>query len=311
MIACIGQVLLRRTLVLPGQLTLGERHLAMNQRVEAGGEALLTAGALHRLQIPVSLIACAGLDDQGVRLRKQAKDAGLDLSHLFSTRDIPTTVETVIFHRGEHRKVETSAYVPGAADTLSRQNLRDRTKTLQKASVIVVDAALPLDTLDYLGMAKDLRPIPKILNLTPIKPLLVEEPPTWLKGYHYVVAGIRDLAAMSAKPLDQPSTAQDAARQLTKRWETKVILYLDGLGAISPQKEAMVHVPGQAMEIQGPANLRPGFCAGLAAGMWLGMSFLDTLALACRLSALGAHNTGSIGAFPTLDELNQFQQSFS
>ncbi len=61
----------------------------------AGGEASNLAMNLSRMGFQVSLGACVGKDNFGVFLRNQFTEAGIDLSFLQATSEVPTTTVSI------------------------------------------------------------------------------------------------------------------------------------------------------------------------------------------------------------------------
>ncbi len=308
MIVCVGQAALKLRVVLAGALRPGHDHAAAGVRHEPSGEALLSACAVARLGFPVVLLAAVGLDDRSVRLKRFLQHHGPDPKHLISRSDCPTSLEVAIESPLEPHDALTRVVAPGAALLLDRQALKDRRPLLGAATVLVADGGLPLDTLAYLATTRHLKQARRLLHLGAIREVWREAGAREvIRGFDELIVTPGALEDWLGRPLPQPNHLYEAAHTLRRDLGVEVVVDLMGLGAMGFVGGELKHLPGYTLEVAEPGHLRPGLLAGLAVASWNGVSGLERLALALRLSALCAHNHGGPENFPTLEELSQFQ----
>jgi fructokinase len=150
----------------------------------AGGEASNLAMNLSRMGFQVSLGACVGKDNFGVFLRNQFAEAGIDLSFLQATSEVPTTTVSIarqtntpdfIVYRGadrylnltdelvssipEYSVVHTSAFA--LSQDPSRSTIYQLLQVAYQADILIsldpnFHPAIWPDLADYLGFLKEI-----------------------------------------------------------------------------------------------------------------------------------------------------------
>ncbi len=129
---------------LEGELRLGTSNPA-DIRTSFGGVARNVAENLARLGQDVILVTAVGDDQSGEELMKQIRGAGVDTSYILKTDDHPTGSYLGI--------VDQSGVLQFALDDINATNaitpeyIRSLAGVIGEASLIVIDANLPEDTL--------------------------------------------------------------------------------------------------------------------------------------------------------------------
>ncbi len=158
----------------------GDLHLGTSNpsriRSSFGGVARNVAVNLARLGNPVRLIAAVGTDRDGVRLLRDAQEAGVDTCGVLLTSEQPTgSYLGVVDPQGS---LQLALDDMAGISTITPEYLRENYQLFKEASLLFVDANLPVKTLrTAISLAQRARiPIcadPTSVTLTPkLKPYL-------------------------------------------------------------------------------------------------------------------------------------------
>jgi len=86
-----------------------------------GGNGGNTSYVVAKLGLPSRLISVAGADERGDRLKAILRSAGVDISQMLTSADLPTPTSTVLVHRGGDRKF---LHRPGASQGIIAADVR-------------------------------------------------------------------------------------------------------------------------------------------------------------------------------------------
>ncbi len=117
-------------------------------RISAGGVGRNVAENLARLGVRCRLISAVGDDDYGRLLLRLTEAAGVDVDSVHVIGTAPTSTYLSVIDGSGEMKVAISDM--SITEHLTPERLQSREALLREASVIVVDANLPADTLAWI-----------------------------------------------------------------------------------------------------------------------------------------------------------------
>jgi pseudouridine kinase len=117
-------------------------------RMSPGGVARNVAENLARLGVEVTLITAVGDDPPGRQLLDQAEAAGVDVRHALTVTGMRTGMYLGVLdpQGGLHLALDDM----GLVRSLSRDYLRSKTRLLEQAQAIFLDANVPPDSIELL-----------------------------------------------------------------------------------------------------------------------------------------------------------------
>ena len=247
-------------------------------RMTAGGVGRNIAESLARLGLPVRLICALGRDEQGAFLDRQCRQAGIDMSMALYPAGGRTSCYLCLNDQAGDLLLAVSDME--ICRSLIPQALETALPLLNDSALCVVDANLPLETIEYLALrvtvplaadpvsvAKAPRLRPALSRLAVLKPNLPEA---------------RALTGLQAA--DAPAAAQALHRMGVER----VFLSLGAQGAYYLDREggtALPCLPGPVVDTTGCGD---AFLAAALAGVVQGFTGRQPVLRALAAAALRA-----------------------
>lgn len=117
-------------------------------RLSAGGVGRNVAENLARLGVDARLVSAVGEDHHGEVLMRLSREAGIDMQHVLQLAAPTSTYLSVIDASGDMQVAISDMSI---IDQLTAERLHPHKSMLRQASLIVLDANLPADTLAWLS----------------------------------------------------------------------------------------------------------------------------------------------------------------
>lgn len=277
----------------------GETLLGSDFRMVPGGKGANQAVAVARTGGHVKMLGRVGADIFGERLIANFQENGIDTRLVKETPEVPTGVAIILVDdTGENSIV----VVPGANNSVLREDLELARDVLETAKVILVQLEIPLDTVEaVIGMAKQAG-VPVILDPGPARPLK----PELLAQVDIITPNEHEAQVLAGEKLQGIDEAQKVAVKLLGYGIKTVLLKLGGDGVIIATKEQLEHIPAHEVEVEDTTAAGDSFAGGLAVALAEGYCLRDAVQFANAVGALAVTKLGAQAAIPTRQEVEAF-----
>lgn len=290
-VVCLGSLvadLVARPLrSMPGP---GQQALVDTIGLYPGGSAANTAMALARLDVPVTIVACAGVDPLGDFVVQALAGAGVDVSSVRRVASVGTsTTLALVDPDGERRFV----HAIGANGVLDLQHID--LDMICGAAMLHVAGALVLPGLDGPPLASVLRAA-RVAGVVTSLDVIWDDTGRWmdllapcLPHVDYFLPNLAE-----GRMLTGCQAPQEVARSLVDAGAGTVILKLGADGCLVAVRDGeALWVPAQPAVVVDATGAGDCFAAGLLSGLWHGWPLVDAVRLG---HAAGAACVGAVGA---------------
>jgi pseudouridine kinase len=258
-------------------------------RISVGGVARNVAENLARLGERAILLSAVGSDRSGKRVREQANEAGIDVSHLLEIPDHHTGAYlAVLDHVGE---LSISIDDMAVLSAITPSVIYNRRSLIRDAAMIVMDANLSPSAIQSLmnqakkyGVPERVKPhLPDLFMVTPDLP----------------EAGV--LCERSLHNTRSQGTA--AAKQLVAMGVQVAIVTLAELGVCYATTEVSGHVPAVKTQLIDRTGAGDALTAGVVFGLLNDFSIDEAVRLGASAAALTLQREDSVRPDLSLDLL--------
>lgn len=275
-----------------GETLTGESFHAL-----PGGKGANQAVAAARLGGRVYMVGRVGDDAYGRQLRSGLKRERIDVRHIRASPDVPTGCATILVdRRGENCIVVT----PGANGTLAPSDIDAAEPVIRRASVVVLQLEVPLETVLHavrlcgrLGVYTILDPAPAPSGSVPAE----------LFDVDLLTPNETEARALLRKPLRWRDS--DVATSILKRGPRLAVLKLGKRGAYIAGEGAArsTRVPSFSVKVIDTTAAGDAFTGALAMGIAEGREITQALRFANAAGALCCTKLGAQPAMPKRREV--------
>lgn len=288
----------------PGETLLGD-----SGEYSAGGKGANQAVAAARSGARTAMIGAVGSDPTAETALEHLRGADVDLSAV-RTVPGPTGLAVVALAAdGEN----TIIVVPGANAAVTPEVVRESTAVIRQASVCVLQAEIPLASVEEaVRLARDAG-VRVVLNVAPAArlpwetlraadPLVVNEhEASILLEAGASAAGEADVPAPDGD--DDARTGGDVpgaavARALRAAGVPSVIVTLGGAGSVVVDDGGTHVIPARVVPVVDTTGAGDAFVGALAAGVAAGRSLPEAAAQATRVAAASVQRLGAQASYP-------------
>lgn len=271
----------------------GETVLAHSATWGLGGKGANQAVAAARAGADVAFVGAVGAGDDGERLRRMLRSAGVDVAHLRSVEGVASGLAVVFVSEGGENRI---VVVPGANHRVGEGDVRAAADRISASDVLVVQGELPeAATRAALGLAR-LSGVRTVVNLAPVLdlgPQLADADPLVVNE---VEAG--QLIGRQLFTVAEVSAAGGRFRALAR----SVVVTLGAEGAVlftrsDGEEGTHVRAPfvAEVRDTTGAGDAAVGVLAAALAG---GLSLADATAGAVAAGSLSVTVEGAAGSYP-------------
>lgn len=282
-----------KTSVLPAP---GETILGGDFFMNAGGKGANQAVAAARLGGNVTFIAKTGSDVFGKQAIGSFNNEGINTSHIITDSVYPSGVALItVNEKGENCIVVAS----GANGFLSPLDIHNSMQAVEKASVILMQLEIPVETVQYvmnLAAKKN-----KIIILNPAPAISL--PDELLKKISIITPNQKEAEVLTGIKVADGKTAEQAALVLHRKGVETVVITMGARGAYFShnQKGGLINAP----EVQAVDTTAAGdvFNGALAVALTEGMIIQEAIAFACKAAAVSVTRMGAQSSAPYRNEI--------
>lgn len=256
-----------------------------------GGVGFNVACVLARLGLPARLVTRVGRDAGGETVLAAAGAAGVDTALTGTSADFATAAyHAVLDNRG--------GLIIGIADMaiideMTPELVAAATTTAAADDLWIVDANLPVTTLDYLVGEAEARGIP--VAALPVSPAKAPRLGPLLDRIALLFANRKEAAVLlDAGEAVEPGPAAALADALSRRFGLQAVV-TDGAGTVAAaaggKVQPLVPLRAKVRSVNGAGD---ALAAGTIAALAAGRSFVDALHFGLAAAAVVAESDGTI-----------------
>jgi len=277
----------------------GETLVGKNLKFVAGGKAANQAVTAARLGAHVTLIGNVGRDAFGPALVDNFEREGINPEYILRDDEATTGAAFIaLMPDGENSILS----VLGANDRVSPEQVEAAAPAIEKADILLVQLAVPLESVDRaIQIAVD-RGVPVQMDPTPIGPGL---PKLWRRTYRATPNETEAEAMVKVRVEDLPS-AVAAARKIRRRGVKVPIVKLGAQGCVVLDEAGPRLVCGYEVEVVDTTGAGDAFAAGLAVRSAEGAPIDHALAFANACGALACTQFGAQPSLPRREDVVRF-----
>jgi ribokinase len=278
----------------PGETVIGNSVV-----IGPGGKGSNQAVAAARLDGKVSFIAKVGRDAFGDMARRLYREEGIDAACVFESQSAATGAADIMVDEtsGENAII----IVPGAAGTLTTEDIDRARDRIASSAVFVTQLELPVDVVEHgLTLARQLR-VTTILNPAPALPITDR----MLAMADYLTPNAMEASALSGIDISSIDDARRAAAALQHRGTPNVLVTLgaDGILVKTPSREQ--HVAAlPAPRVVDTTGAGDAFVGALAVALAEGQDLIDAIRFAAAAGSLKVGKPGAAVAMPRRKEVD-------
>lgn len=265
-----------------------------------GGKGSNQAIAVALLGTSVSFVGCVGKDRIGDDGERWMREAGVDTSFL---RRSETTSSGVGFIMLDEDGVPAMVTSMGANAALSMQEIDAALSQLAEASVMLTQFEIDPKVSLYAARTAREHGMTSIVNPAPAP----ETPITGLDSATILIPNETEAKVLLGFDSEAEVDPKDLASDLyNQSGVNTVIITVGENGVVGADKTGIWHLNSPHVKVIDTSGAGDVFCASLAVRLVSGDSIKTAAEWACYAASLSVTRPGTIPAFPTLDEVNNF-----
>lgn len=277
----------------------GENLVGKNLRFVPGGKAANQAVTAARLGAQVTLIGRVGRDAFGPALVDNFEREGINTDFIVRDDEAVTGAAFVALMPSGENSILT---VLGANDRCDPEQVEAASPAIERADQLLVQLAVPTETVDRaIQIAVD-RGVPVQLDPTPIGRGL---PKLWHRSYR-VTPNESEAAVVSKVTVSDVPSAVEACRKLRRRGVKVPVVKLGGAGCVVMDDQGPRLVEGYPVEVVDTTGAGDAFAAGLAVRSAEGAPINCALAFANACGALACTVVGAQPSLPRREAVDKF-----
>jgi pseudouridine kinase len=261
-----------------------------------GGVARNVAENLARLGQSVRLISAVGGDKNGDEILEHTAKAGVDVSAVLRCKDYPTG-----YYMGA---IDKNGRLQFAVDDMrlmaeiTTQYLKDHEESFKSASMVFVDANLPVKTLRTANSLARRAKIPICADTASFT--LAERLIKFLPRYYLLTANSREAGVLTGLSFESSDreTAMEAARSLVNKGARIALVTLAEYGVVYATSETTGHISAIRTRISDPTGAGDAMTAAVLFALLNNIDLDDAIRLGISAASLTLRHPGSV--YPTL-----------
>lgn len=277
----------------PGETVLGDHFATI-----PGGKGANQAVAAARLGARVSLIGRVGRDAFGEQLLAQARQEGIDVTHVSLDDAAATGVAMIAVDVQGQNSI---AVASGANYRLTAAQVCQAWAVLPPFAWLIMPLETPLATIEMAVTLAQQFGTKVILNPAPARAL----PPPILLGVEVIVPNETETTQLTGMPVRTDGERRLAAEQLVQQGVHHVVLTLGSRGALvlDGATGEFTEIAPYPVTVVDTTAAGDAFVAGLAVGLAEGKTLVEAAQFANAAGALAVTKKGAQPGMPTREEV--------
>jgi ribokinase len=267
-----------------------------------GGKGSNQAIAAARLGMRTSFVGCVGKDHLGDEVERWFEQEGIDSHYLYRSDKTGTGAGFILL---DDEGVPAMVTAMGANEELDENQVRKALDGLAGARVLLTQFEIQPKIALYAARLARSKGIFTIVNPAPAAEISL---PDFSVSNVLVPNETEALLLMGLEPDTIFSPEQLVEELQTKSGAECVIITLGEKGIVGADTNGVWMFQTPLVKTVDTSGAGDMYCAALAAAIVNGLDQRNASQWACQAAALSVTRPGTIAAYPTADEVNQFIQ---
>lgn len=266
----------------------------------AGGKGATQAVAAARTGARTAMVGAVGSDATADTALEHLRGADVDLS---SVRTVPGPTGLAVVTLAADGE-NTIVVVPGANATVTPDVVREAAAVIRDAAVCVVQAEIPLPSVEEAVRVAHDAGVRVVLNVAPAARL----PWATLRAADPLVVNQHEASILLEGRPAEPgaaspvAAAEAAAQELRAAGVPSVVVTVGGSGSVVLDRSGTHVIPARPVTAVDTTGAGDAFVGALAAGLAAGRTLPDAAAHATRVAAASVQRLGAQASYPWKDD---------
>ncbi len=283
-------------LPIPGETILGGEFM-----MNAGGKGANQAVAAARLDGNVTFICKTGNDVFGRQAVQLFKDEGIDTSYLLTDAVHPSGVALITVDNAAENCIVVAS---GANAKLDVTDLMNARQAIEKASIVLLQLEIPIDTVCYVAETAASLGIAVVLNPAPACVL----PDEIYSHLSVITPNETEASLLSGINVRCLETAKQAAVIIRDKGVATVIITMGALGALLFHEDEFKHIAAIKADAIDTTAAGDVFNGALVVAVAENYSLPEAIAFACAAAAISVTRLGAQSSAPYRAELTKLEE---
>jgi len=270
-----------------------------------GGKGSNQAIAAARLGGKTCFVGCVGQDRIGAEGKRWMQEAGVNTDFLREHEQFSSGIGFILLSENGVPAMVTSM---GANAAIEKADIDEALQATPESKIVMTQFELPLDIAMYaIKKGRDAGKI-TIVNPGPAP----EEPIPYLDAISALIPNETEAQVLLGREPGESFEAEELARALRTKTEIEdIIITLGDQGIVGIDNDGLWQIEPLDVDVVDTSGAGDVFCAALAVSLINGKTMRESSSWANKAAALSVTRSGTIPAFPTLDEVRAFLASQS
>lgn len=278
-------------LPLPGETVLGGQYFSF-----AGGKGANQAVAAAKLGGDVIFLAKVGNDALGKTAVEGFKKEGIDVSHIITDPESHSGVALIMVEDSGENCISVAS---GANGKFTPLDIENASELVEKASFVLVQLEIPLETVMALVDKSFAHGVPVILNPAPARPLSDE----LISKLFIITPNETEAELLTGVKVTDEASAAKAARILREKGAKLVIITLGAKGAFLLSDQEQILIPSIVVNAVDTTAAGDTFNGALTVGLAEGMEIKAAIRFANQAAAISVTRMGAQSSQPYRSEI--------
>jgi ribokinase len=275
----------------PGETISGE-----DLQIIPGGKGANQAVAAARQGASVSMLGRVGSDSFGPDLINNLKQNLVDTSHVQISPSATGTAIIVVDSNGQNSIVLS----PGANGKVSPADVN--AVSFSGYKLLFLQHEIPMETVISAAQRARESGVRVLLNPAPAR----SWPDELISLPDFILPNETELGLLTNQPVQDISSAENAARTLLERGAQNVVVTLGAHGALIVSSKQVTHVNTYQVNVVDTTAAGDAFIGGFASALLQNKSLEEAVRYGCACGALATTKFGAQPSLPMQEEVESF-----
>lgn len=262
-----------------------------------GGKGANQAVAAARMGAKVRMFGRVGDDEFGRTLLRELRNADVDTAGVRIESGAPTGTASILVAKDGHNMI---ALAPGANARLTGEDARGLQLWMDRETVLMLQLEVPVAANLAAARAAKLAGARIVLDPAPAPR---DAPVELLEMADVLTPNEVEAARLCGMMIETADGAEEAARQLVRRYGGAVVVTMGEHGAVLATPEGAARVPAFAVEAVDSVAAGDAFNGALAVALAEGIDLRRAVRRAAAAGALAASARGAMPSLPRRDDV--------
>lgn len=268
----------------------------------SGGKGANQAVAAARLDGDVTFISKLGDDEFGRTLINLYEQEGINTNYILLDDHHPTGVALISVNGEGENKIVVA---PGANKYIKSKEIENYKKVISRVDVILLQLEIPIEIVGQIIELAKKHDVKVILNPAPAREL----PKSYLEDLFLISPNENEIEKITGLKIKNEDEAKRAAKKLHNLGVHNVVITLGRKGAFLSTKDYTGYISTLKVKAVDTTAAGDIFNGALAVAIMKEHPWQEAVEFACRAAAVSVSRNGAQSSAPTMDELQNFQQS--